>query len=285
MHPPQDQPFPPISPHIGNKTAPELFGMLFNYGLMGSLVVQVYNYYQAFPKDPTFTKSTVYTVLVLEGMGICMCFYKSALEWFPVCILGSVIAGIVQLFYAHRLRLYSGSWITGGIVAVLAVLQIGSGIGQGLISEQLVDRSKLTGRPICLTIWLVSTALCDVLIAGFMTYYLKREPIKCNRLRNTVTRIVRYTVETGAITAIVATMQLVVAHAFPKKDYFETPSWMLGKLYSNNLLVLLNARALTLGGRDYIHSTQEYPSLDALRWLRIMPALVVSRFQLLFLKL
>jgi len=246
--------------------------MLFNYGLMGSLLIQVYHYYGAFPKDRTSTKAIVYTLFVLElaqtgimsyfaytifgsGYGNLDVFDRSALEWFPVCILGSIIAGIVQLFYAYRLRAFSGSWIAGGIVTVLALLQVGSGIGQGIISERLVDRSKLTGKPVLVTIWLVSSALCDLLIAGFMTFYLKRGQVISDRMRNNIAKIVRYTVETGAITALVATVQIIVQYAFPKNNYFETPSWTLGKLYSNNLLVLLNARAVTVGGRDYVNST------------------------------
>ncbi|KAJ7240660.1 hypothetical protein B0H12DRAFT_1237275 [Mycena haematopus] len=262
---------PPIPPNIGQRTAPELFGMLFNYGLMGSLLVQVYHYYQAFPKDRTSTKAIVYTLFILEtaqtgmmtyfaytifgsGYGNLEVFDKSALEWFPVCILGSIIAGIVQLFYAYRLRAFSGSWIAGGVVTFLAVLQIGSGIGQGIISERIVNRSRLAGRPITVTIWLVSSALCDVTIAGLMTYYLKRSEVISVRMRSNIARLVQYTVETGAITAIVATVQVTVQHTSPRHNYFETPSWTLGKLYSNNLLVLLNARAVTVGGRDYVNS-------------------------------
>ncbi|KAJ6459073.1 hypothetical protein C8R45DRAFT_1031381 [Mycena sanguinolenta] len=263
--------FPPIPPNVGQRTTPELFGMLFNYGLMGSLFVQVYQYYQAFPKDRISTKAIVYTLLILEisqtgimsyfaytifgsGYGNLDVFDRSALEWFPVCILGSIIAGIVQLFYAYRLRAFSGSWIAGGIVTFLALVQIGTGIGQGVLSKQLVDRSKLTGKPIAVTIWLVSGALCDLLIAGLMTFYLKRSQVKSVQMRSTVAKLVRYTVETGAITALVAIVQLVVQHTNPRNNYFETPSWTLGKLYSNSLMVLLNARAVTVGGRDYVNS-------------------------------
>ncbi|KAJ7660354.1 hypothetical protein DFH06DRAFT_1044088 [Mycena polygramma] len=268
------QKLPPIPPNVGERTTPELFGMLFNYGLMGSLLVQVYHYYLAFPKDRTSTKAIVYTLFVLEltqtgimsyfaytifgaGYGNLDVFDKSALEWFPVCILGSIIAGIVQLFYGYRLHAFSGSRIAGGIVTLLALLQIGSGIGQGVISKELVDRSGLTARPICVTIWLVSTALCDVCIAGFMTFYLKRGQIMSSQMKTTIAKIVRYTVETGAITALVAIVQLVVQRAFPEKNYFETPSWTLGKLYSNNLLVLLNSRAVAVGGRDYVTRVTE----------------------------
>ncbi|KAK7438050.1 hypothetical protein VKT23_018217 [Stygiomarasmius scandens] len=82
-----------------------------------------------------------------------------------------------------------------------------------------------------------------------MIFYLKRQRFLSAHTHDAVTRIVRYTVETGSITAIVAIVQVTVQLAFPKNNFFETPSWMLGKLYSNNLLVLLNSRAVVIGGR------------------------------------
>jgi len=240
--------------------------MLFNYGLMGSLIVQVYHYYTSFPKDSTATKAIVYTLFLLEltqtgimsyfaytifgsGYGNLVVFDKSALEWFPVCILGSLIAGIVQLFYAHRLYIFSSSKIAGGIISLLALLQIGSGIGQGIISKLVTDRSNLATKPICVTIWLLSSAVCDLTIAIAMTYYLKRRQVLSTHINQAITRLVRYTVETGSITALVAIIQVIVFLAFPANNFFETPSWTLGKLYSNNLLVLLNARAVIVGGR------------------------------------
>ncbi|KAJ6557653.1 hypothetical protein B0H19DRAFT_946412, partial [Mycena capillaripes] len=238
----------------------QLFGILFNYGLMGSLLVQVYNYYGAFPKDRASTKAIVYTLFILElaqtgimsyfaytifgsGYGNLDVFDRSALEWFPVCILGSIIAGIVQLFYAYRLHAFSGSRIAGGIVTLLALVQIGSGIGQGVIIQRCLLSTEMPPQ-----IWLVSTALCDLLIAvvawndlhgHLILVQLKRGHVISTRMKNTVAKIVRYTVETGAITALVAIFQLVIQHITPNNNYFETPSWTLGKLYSNSLLASL----------------------------------------------
>lgn len=56
------------------------------------------------------------------GYGNLDVFDRSALEWFPVCILGSIIAGIVQLFYAYRVRAFSGSWIAGGLVTFVRLM-------------------------------------------------------------------------------------------------------------------------------------------------------------------
>ncbi|KIK65657.1 hypothetical protein GYMLUDRAFT_240157 [Collybiopsis luxurians FD-317 M1] len=266
-----------IPPNVGHRTAPELYGMLFNFGLMGSLIVQVYQYYTSFPGDPRTTKGVVYSIFLLEliqtgimsyfaytifgsGYGNLVIFDKSALEWFPVCILGSLIAGTVQIFYAHRVYTFSRSKIIGGIIVLsshnhpdvskLALLQIGSGIGQGVISKLVTDRSNLATKPICVTIWLLSSAICDLTIASCMTFYLKRRRFLSVHTNKVVTKLVRYTIETGAITALAAIIQVVVFLAFPADNFFETPSWTLGKLYSNNLLVLLNARAQIVGGRN-----------------------------------
>ncbi|KAF5365281.1 hypothetical protein D9758_005338 [Tetrapyrgos nigripes] len=270
-----------IPSNVGERTAPELYGMFFNYGLMGSLAVQVYHYYSSFPADKKVIKAVVYTLLILEvaqtgimsyfaytifgsGYGNLEVFDKSALEWFPVCILGSVIAGMVQLFYAHRIRLLIGSKLLGSLVAFFALLQIGSGIGQGIISKLAVDRSNLSSKPICVTIWLLSSAVCDLIIAGSMVFWLKRQRFLSVHMHDTVARVVRYTVETGSVTALVAILQVVVFLAFPNNNFFETPSWTLGKLYSNSLLVLLNSRAVILGGRSYQSAPAE--SINEIRF-------------------
>ncbi|KAK7438049.1 hypothetical protein VKT23_018216 [Stygiomarasmius scandens] len=127
-----------IPSNVGERTASELYGMLFNYGLMGSLLVQVYHYYTSFPKDKSGIKAIVYTLLILEfaqtiimsyfaytifgsGYGNLAVFDKSALEWFPICVLGALIAGIVQLFYAHRLYVLCGSKLVGSMVALVSL--------------------------------------------------------------------------------------------------------------------------------------------------------------------
>ncbi|KAF5392192.1 hypothetical protein D9757_001526 [Collybiopsis confluens] len=275
-----------IPSDIGRRTAPELYGMFFNCMLMGSLTVQIYQYYICFPKDRQMTKAIVYGIFLLEltqsgimyyfaytifgtGYGNLATFDKSALEWFPVCILGSLIAGIVQMFYANRVYTFSRSKPAYAIISVFALLQIGSGIGQGVISKLVTDRSNLASKPICVTvsqdveitfaavdiaviskIWLVSSAVCDLTIAGCMTFYLKRQRVLSIHTSKVITKLVRYTIETGAVTALVAIVQVVVFLASPKDNFFETPSWTLGKLYSNSLLVLLNARAEIVGGRN-----------------------------------
>lgn len=37
-------------------------------------------------------------------------------DWFSVCVLGSIIPGIVEAFYGHRLYLFSRSKLAAGVV-------------------------------------------------------------------------------------------------------------------------------------------------------------------------
>ncbi|KAJ7660408.1 hypothetical protein DFH06DRAFT_1130294 [Mycena polygramma] len=292
---------PPIPPNIGERTAPETSLLNFPSAaayLDGILalwhVVQLRpNGFVACPSIPLLPRLPAgsddhemhrvygfrggnrangdhelfaYTIFG-PGYGNLDVFDKSELERFPVCILGSLVAGIVQLFYVYRVLGFSGSRIIGGAVTLLALLQICSGIAQGVISKLATERSHLEGKPINVTIWLTSSALCDLAIAGVMAFYvcssrrnlriswlnhhspvqLKRTSVISTRMKNMIARIPA---------ALCAAIQLIVFLTLPTKNYFETPSWTLGKLYSNNLLVLLNSRTVAVGGRDYTASAE-----------------------------
>ncbi|KAK7436210.1 hypothetical protein VKT23_019287 [Stygiomarasmius scandens] len=247
-------------PGIGATTGPQLFGFLFNYGLLGALVVQTYHYHLEYPEDRKLLKTIVYTLLFLEVVQSILMSYDAykifgegygdweALDinhtdWFTVCILGSIVAGIVQFFYAHRLWLFSKSIIAGGIVSILALTQIIAGIAQGIFGKIVGNFSELQKRsPIALGIWIGSSALCDIIIAVTMVYYLKKCHSAFSNTNAMIKKLVQYSVETGLVTAIIATVLIILFLASPGHDFFETPAKFLAKLYSNNLLVLLNSR-------------------------------------------
>lgn len=262
-------------PDIGRRTGPQLFGFLLNYMLMGALAVQVYHYYVSFPDDRRRVKTIVYTIFALEIVQTILMGYSSyrifgsgygdldaldeiQVDWFSVCILGSTIPGMVEAFYASRLYRFSGSKLAAGVIYFLAFTQTVAGIVQGAFSYLTQHNSQLTSKPYVVILWMCAGVSCDILIAVFMSYYLKRRQseVLSRKMNNTITQIVRYTVETGAITAVVAVVLLVLFLATPTEDYYAVPNRPLAKLYSNNLLVLLNTRAIVIGGRSDI-TTQD----------------------------
>jgi len=98
--------------------------------------------------------------------------------------------------------------------------------------------SKLT-----LYLWTIPSALTDILIAIAMIILLSRTRVVGTRFTVFVmTRVVRLTIETNALTAGVAFSCFVLQVAFPNDNYFVFAGDIIGKIYSNTLLVSLNNR-------------------------------------------
>jgi len=101
------------------------------------------------------------------------------------------------------------------------------------------------------SVWLGGTALCDVIIAAAMLYYLMTVQTGFAATKLLITRVVRVTIETGFICAAFAVLDLSFYVRFPNNNYHLAPSIALSKLYSNSLLVVLNSRVRFVGGRDH----------------------------------
>ncbi|KAF9481907.1 hypothetical protein BDN70DRAFT_785019, partial [Pholiota conissans] len=106
---------------------------IFNWGLFGALSIQVYIYYQSFPKDKLSLKTLVGSVYILEvaqivlltqtmwtllvsGFGNIAVFDDVGTTWITVPGIGGLVAVIVQCFYSYRIAIFSGSRIIPGII-------------------------------------------------------------------------------------------------------------------------------------------------------------------------
>ncbi|KAJ7615373.1 hypothetical protein FB45DRAFT_1064319 [Roridomyces roridus] len=252
---------PPANAHLAEQIAPQLFGMFFNWGLMGSLVVQVYFYYCAFPKDRKVTKIIVYGLFLLElaeTLVMCDSAYRifganygdvailnnSKLTYIPGIIIPSFISLTVQVYYASRVRTLSGSRIPAVIITIMSLLQFSLANADGIQSGLDGKLSHVSHRPFIINFWLSVSALCDITIAALMIYYLRKGTVISSVMKNTVAKAIRYTIATGSLTAFANFLQIFLVFAFRKHNYFVALGWTQGKLYSNNLLVLLNMRAV-----------------------------------------
>jgi hypothetical protein len=103
-----------------------------------------------------------------------------------------------------------------------------------------------------------------------------RHNSKLPRTRAIVTRLVQLIVGTGSLTgpheccsvyftgewtdfkcvAVAAMLDLVLYYAFPRYAYHSCVAAILGKLYSNSLLVIFNSRIRIVGGRDWSSDSQ-----------------------------
>ncbi|SJK98192.1 uncharacterized protein ARMOST_01453 [Armillaria ostoyae] len=260
---------------IARLSGPLIVASLLHWGLFGTLSVQLYLYYLAFPKDRNFTKYLVYGVYIVEfvqtilvshdvfatfgyGFGDIEALTEVHFNWLIIPIMSAAAAGVGQGFYAYRIFILSRSRTVPAFVVCLSLTSSMGAIITGVYSFQANDITKLNNRKtsIVVGIWCGASALCDVVIAICMTYYLTRRNTSFRQTRILITKLIRLTIETGSVTAVVALLTLILFFAFPGETFYGTPAFIMPKLYANTIYMVLNSRVRIMGGRDtYTSST------------------------------
>ncbi|KAK7473212.1 hypothetical protein VKT23_001310 [Stygiomarasmius scandens] len=245
-----------------------MVGYLLNYGLFGILSVQLYLYYSAFPNDPKKFKFLVYFVYLLETAQTII-FTHDAFErfvygfanpdgiskinliWFSSPFVDGLVALLVQLQFAYRIRLLSPkSRFVLVLILTASLTQFGGALGCVVLAKQVEFLQELGNNNFVVgCIWLGGSAVADVTIAFSMIYVLSRYDRSFEQTRDLVKKIIRLTMETGSVTALVATCQLILFTAIPQRNYHIVPAIILAKVYSNSLMVVFNSR-IRISGRD-----------------------------------
>ncbi|KAJ7091462.1 hypothetical protein B0H15DRAFT_237739 [Mycena belliarum] len=247
----------------GPLTIPLFVGTVINWALFGVLVVQVCLYFAAFRKDPRHTKFLVAAVFAAEVLQTLGCTHDTlhsfgdgwgdpaALDdvgwaWFSIPVLGSAIASAGQMFFAWRIYIISHRRLIPTIIALVTAFQFGAGIWSGTLVANARKFSLLQYRffktPVA---WLASTALADSIIVGATVYYLLklRQPGFNRSTDALLFRIIKVTAATGVVCAVFATLNLALFVKYPGNNYHLAVCIWLTKLYSNSILLILNARA------------------------------------------
>ncbi|KAK0486450.1 hypothetical protein IW261DRAFT_1559858 [Armillaria novae-zelandiae] len=265
----------PTAYPIETLSGPLIVASLLHWGLFGTLSVQLYLYYLAFPKDRRFTKYLVYGIYVVEfvqtilvshdvfatfgyGFGDIKALTEVHFNWLIVPVMSAVAAFVGQGFYAYRIFVLSRSRTVPAFITCVSLASSVAAIITGVYSFEANDITKLNNRKtsIAVGIWCAGSALCDVIIAICMTYYLTRRNTSFRQTQILVTKLVRLTIETGSVTAIVALLSLILFFVFPGRTFYSTPVFIMPKLYANTVYMVLNSRIRIMGGRDtYTSST------------------------------
>ncbi|KAJ7084541.1 hypothetical protein B0H15DRAFT_1023712 [Mycena belliarum] len=259
---------------------PLLVGFLLHWGLFGTLTIQLYLYYEAFPADPLFHKCLVYTLYALElvqtilithdafalfafGFGDPEGLMTIHLAWLTIPVMSGLVALISQSFYSYRLWVLSDS---PAMPVLIVVVALASSVGAFLVGALSHIAGNIPIRhskanAVASGIWLGGAALADILIAVSLTFYLWKTDSRFRQTRALISRLIRITIETGSLTAVVALVNAAMIYAFPGKPYFFTAGAVVPKLYSNTILAVLNSRFRIVGGRG--DSSQGMFSLES----------------------
>ncbi|KAJ7279664.1 hypothetical protein C8J57DRAFT_1303904 [Mycena rebaudengoi] len=248
-------------------TGPILLGTQFNWALLGTLTLQVYNFHVSFPQERTAIKALVYTIFLLDVLQTALSSHfvfgvlvtgwgnPDALAKLPwtnaaIPVITALVSCTVQIFFAWRIyALKQGHWPTVVIcssIIMLALLQSAAGMAGGikyvLLSDLPTDSEVVTVRLLG-KIWILGNVICDVVIAAAMvvilSQYRKATPWKTTD--SLITKLIYHTVETSVVTAAVAILDLGLF--FPTPYYPGIPlSFIIGKIYSNVMMANINAR-------------------------------------------
>jgi len=264
---------PPIPDNIASLTAPIILGEIFSSYLFGVLTVQVYVYHMNFPDDLNYIKGFVYTVFLIELASILMSI-SDMFQWFgsgygnlialgniqlsgvDTPMLGAFVAAAVQMFYCYRIYTINkkARWVSV-IVALLALTQIVAGLYGAVVGEQAKTFIAAEGRSkVSVYVLFVGAAVTDVLIVMAMTTLLlfsgstKIQSSSHGRSNSRIKKVLNLIVETNIASASLALLTLILFAAVPNTNFFTCPSYVLPRIYSNSLLLILNNRYyLTIG--------------------------------------
>ncbi|KAJ6604368.1 hypothetical protein DFH09DRAFT_307436 [Mycena vulgaris] len=254
-----------------------LVGTQANWALLGTLALQVYKFHICFPRESTAIKALVYTIFLLEcvqtgitshfaysilvtGWGDPSVFVKLPWSSLATPIFTGIVSATVQIFFARRIYILKGEnivyRIVAAVVVMLALMQSLAGItsdGRFAVTTAVAELASLM---VGVKVWLIGSAVCDVLITVTMVVIFAqyRQNTPWEKSDSLITKLIFNTVGTGAITSIVAILEVILFIVFPTNNLHQVAAFMLGKLYSNMMLFTLNARAIS-GTPSAISST------------------------------
>ncbi|CAA7265655.1 unnamed protein product [Cyclocybe aegerita] len=237
-------------------------GFLINAFLLGLMTAQVYIYYSTYKRDRPWIKTFVavlYAADIFNTVVIFAYLYRSLItffgdepnlgksDWLFAAEPAStgVIAMMVQLFFAWRAYLLTKSLINGCTIAALAITGGVSSIVTGVEVGRSATFVEFDAFRHTVILWLVASVVCDIGITLTLVIFfiLSRQKHKTGFQRSDlmIDRIIRVVVQTGLLTMVVATVDLIVYLVDPSGTHLMI-NYPLAKLYSNSLMSSLNSR-------------------------------------------
>ncbi|KAJ7615382.1 hypothetical protein FB45DRAFT_935565 [Roridomyces roridus] len=253
-----------LDSEIAATVGPVFIASILNWMFFGTLVTQTYTYYQKFPSDKLGVRFLVYMLFVLDFAQTVMlthhgwwCIVSSwgkaqifeDLVWSAgmISFMSGLVGGIVQIFYAFRIWKLADSIflrVIAIIVVVLALTESVTAMVSGMLLLHPPNVNNLIRLHPGFATWLAASLADDILIASSMTYILAsaRKKATWDRSETLLTRLINRVITTGTATALSAAVELGLFLGYPTANYHVVPAYILGKFYSNSLMLTLNLR-------------------------------------------
>ncbi|KDQ56861.1 hypothetical protein JAAARDRAFT_194810 [Jaapia argillacea MUCL 33604] len=242
---------------------PILIGLMINVFLFGMMSLQCYLYFTTFKTDKLRIRALVWFLFVCDFINtifLIWVLYNYTITNFgdyeaithgnwqvgTSPFFNTVSATCVQSFFARRVYVLSQKRWLCFIICCGIVVATASGLSVMIVGDIIPSFIKWGEWQVKLTIvmWLSSDVVVDCLITTSLLWGLRQNKTGMPVTDDILIRLMRLTVPTGLVTAIWASINLVLylSSPYPYHLIFNIP---LAKLYSNCLMSALNARVKT----------------------------------------
>ncbi|TDL21384.1 hypothetical protein BD410DRAFT_789822 [Rickenella mellea] len=227
--------------------------------IYGMTLLQAYRYFKHYPKDQLRLKLFVLALCLADMVHVILCTWS--FHWYLVANFGNygnltiphwtmniqtdangLIAISVQLYNARRVhKLVNNKAVTAVVVLlslILGILFIYFSVETFILDDFLLY-SKLR--------WVICTGLgcaaaANIIIATSFCCFFRRNRTGMLQSDTVLTMLTFYSINTGLLTSIAATLSLITFAAMPSNFVWLIFFWVLGRFYVNSLLATLNSR-------------------------------------------
>ncbi|KAJ6464767.1 hypothetical protein C8R47DRAFT_67799 [Mycena vitilis] len=233
--------------------------------LSGIVAVQCIIFFKLYPDEARAKTTMVATVWLLDLLQsffiLASLFYyflvhfgnPRAMTLIPWSIALTILVTamqtcVVHLFYAEKIYRSSGkNWFITGPIVCLACLRLLAAIVATVEMLRLGRWEPFIDRPyprVLFTAGLSLSAGTDLIITVCLCFYLRkiRKRSASSVMKNVLDSLTLYTLENGLITCLTTVGSLTFWLVLPKSTLSLSLHFIIGKLYPNSLLVLLNTR-------------------------------------------
>ncbi|KAJ7059176.1 hypothetical protein C8F01DRAFT_274692 [Mycena amicta] len=237
-------------------------GVLFATFFQGLLSVQAYTYYTNFPDDSRWLKTLVASVWTLDAAHLVLVaqagYHYLVTSWgnqtallvatFPL-VLDIVFVAVPCLFCQAFFLYRHHNWLIIGFLGCgcLAGFSVKAAVMGEILKNPLVEEFRRQSTN--LQSGFIVMAVVDLLIASTLIWYTRRTKTFVDdsdgvhrRTNFILRRIMQYAVATGLATSLVGFASLAAFMVAPDTFIFLAIYFSFGRMYTNALLVSLNAR-------------------------------------------
>ncbi|KAI0089823.1 hypothetical protein BDY19DRAFT_87392 [Irpex rosettiformis] len=237
---------------------PGLIGTFINIFLYGIMVTQCFMYFSRYQSDRMWMKVLVSVLLVTDTLNCVFdiwWIYDALIKHFAdeTALINSnwvfstspaivgVVATIVQLFFAWRVKVLTNNWAAVTLIIVTALASVVGGVGSAIYIHYIPAFAEFQRFRAIVIVWLISAVICDCTVTAALTWHLRKHKTGFSNTDDILNRIIRLTVQNGLLTAVWAMIDLITFLATPTGLHllFNIP---LAKLYTNSLMSSLNSR-------------------------------------------